>query len=387
MTWLTACLFVPHLLVDVAQAQRPPSSRPLAVAAAWSDRAPILDRCERAARAGVQIGMPVLTARRLCRTLELATPDRAALAPVAAQVVTLLQEQGDHVRRIGTDRWTVRLVALGQDYRAALPLADALRAAVASVTGLRCRVGLAQATMMATIAARSAGDAAVQVVLPGTERAFLAPFPLDLLPGVGTQTLVLLARLGVETIGQLQALPASALAQVCGARGRQLAHLAQGLDGSTTSPRAATITVRWYTTGEAEADARRLRAHLHALTTQAGRDLRSRELAAGEVMVRVGWADGSQSQRTERDEARRDLDAGLGTWSRIALGTMLRERRLAVRALAVTLGDLGPRQGDLFAAADPRPWHLQQALDCLVRRYGPQTILPGALIGLLPGSS
>jgi hypothetical protein len=58
-----------------------------------------------------------------------------------------------------------------------------------------------------------------------------------------------------------------------------------------------------------------------------------------------------------------------------------------VRAIAVTLGDLGPRQDDLFAAADARPWRLQQALDQLARRYGPQTVLPATLVGLLPPRS
>lgn len=386
-SWLIACFYFPHLLVDVARTNRPPSVRPLAVAAARSDRAPIIDRCDRAARAGVQIGMPVLTARRLCRQLEIATPDRSAVATVAAQVGTLLQEQGEHVQRAGVDRWTVRLVALGQGYSAARQLGEQLCSAVTTATGARCRLGLAHGAMMATIAARIANDAAVQIILPGSEQAFLAPLPLELLPGAGALTLGILKTLGIESIGQLQVLPVATLERVCGTRARQLARAAQGLDSTTAQAPSASITARWQATGEPEADAYRLRARVHALTVQAGRDLRSQAIAAGELRVKVVWADGSQSQKTERDPARRDLDSGLSALSRKLLGTLLIERRLAVRALTVTLYDLGPRQVDLFAAADPRPWHLQKALDTLARRFGPRTVLPGALIGVLSAPS
>jgi hypothetical protein len=55
---------------------------------------------------------------------------------------------------------------------------------------------------------------------------------------------------------------------------------------------------------------------------------------------------------------------------------------LAVRALGVSLGDLGPRQVGLFAEDDERPRRLQHALDTLARRFGPAVILPGALVGL-----
>ncbi len=380
--WLTACVYAPHLMIDVARLQRA-SARPLAVAAARSDRAPILDRCARAARAGVEVGMPVLTARRHCRELEVAVPDRAALTQVTREVAAILGEQAEEVRRLGANRWTARAVALGPGFRAGAVLAEQIRANV-SATGLQCQVGLARTLTVASIAARTARS--VQVVLPETEVAFLAPLPIGLLPGVGGRTRAALQGVGITTIGQLQTLSASALAQVCGSHGRDLARLALGVDVGVGRGEATTISARWLAADEPEADVRILRAQLHALISQAGRELRERDLAAGALTVRIVWADGSHGQRTERDQARRDLDRSLGALSNHVLDTLLRERRLAVRGLTVTLGDLGPRQVDLFAALDARPWHLQQALDRLARRYGPQTVLPGALIGVLPAA-
>jgi nucleotidyltransferase/DNA polymerase involved in DNA repair len=381
-SWLTACVSVPHLLVDIARLQRS-SARPLAVAAAHSDRAPVIDRCERAAEAGIEIGMPVLTARRSCRELEIVVPDQAALTQLSAQVATILSEQAEDVHRTGVNRWTARAVALGHGYRAAVPLAEQIRADIAAL-GLQCQVGLARTLTVASIAAQIARS--TQVVLPDMEAAFLAPLPVGLLPGVGVRTRDALNGIGITTIGQLQTLSAFALAQVCGPRGRTLARLARGLDAGDWRAEAPTISARWLALDEPEADVRLLHARLHALIAQAGRDLREQERAAGEVTVRIVWSDGSHSQRTERDPARRDLDRSLGALSNHVLETLLRERRLAVRGFVLTLGDLGPRQVDLLAARDERPWHLQQALDHLARRYGPQTVLPGTLVGVLPAA-
>lgn len=383
-SWLTVCIYLPHLMIEVARL-RQPTERPLAVAAAASDRAPIIDCDARAGAAGVQVGMPVLTARRLCRDLEVNVADRVATAQVATQIAAVLGEYAEDGRRSGADCWTARAVALGHDYRAAPSFAETLQATIASTIGVACQVGLARTTIVASIAARIARP--TRVVLPDTEVTFLAPLPVGRLPGVGTKTIEALRGLGITTIGQVQMLSASALAQICGNRGRAIARLALGRDGTAPPDESASITTRWLAAGEPEADLRRLHAHLHRLTAQAGRELRSRDLAAGELSIRVVWSDGSHSQRIERDAARCNLDARLSMLARHALDTLLQERRLAVRALTLALSDFGARQIDLFAAADDRPHQLQHALDRLAVRYGPQAVLPGSLVGLLPATS
>lgn len=382
-TWLTACVYAPHLMVDVARRYRS-SIRPLAVTVADNDRAPIIDCDAQARAAGVEIGMSVQRARRQCSDLEIRLPDRGAIAEAANTIARVLAEQMEDVRRLGSGRWTARAVALGQAYRAAPALAEDLQATVTTTTGIQSQVGLARTTIVAEIAARLAH--VVTIVLPDTETAFLAPLPVGLLPGVGVKTLAALKGLGITTIGHLQMLSPSALAHVCGNRGRSIARLAHGLDATNTMHEPTTITVRWVASGEPEADVHRLRAYAHTLTTEAGRELRARDSAAGDLTVRVVWSDGSHGQSTERDPMRRNLDSSLTVLSKHALDRMLRERRLAVRALTLTLDDLGPRQIDLFAASDDRPWHLQHALDRLALRFGPQTILPGSLIGMLPAT-
>src|SRR5262245_33117758 len=117
-SWLTVCIYTPHLMIDIAQMQRP-ATRPLAIAVADSDRAPIIDCDSRALQAGVEIGMSVLKARRLCRSLEIRTPDRTANADVATQIAAIVADQADDVRRDGARRWTGRALALGHAYRAA----------------------------------------------------------------------------------------------------------------------------------------------------------------------------------------------------------------------------------------------------------------------------
>jgi protein ImuB len=86
-----------------------------------------------------------------------------------------------------------------------------------------CRVGIADGTFAAALAARHQA-----VVPPGGSRAFLAPLPVATLDRPDLADL--LVRLGLRTLGDLAALPSADLATRFGAEGARAARLASGLD-------------------------------------------------------------------------------------------------------------------------------------------------------------
>jgi protein ImuB len=87
----------------------------------------------------------------------------------------------------------------------------------------RCRVGIADGTFAAGLAARHQA-----IVPPGGSRAFLAPFPVATLDRPDLADL--LVRLGLRTLGDLAALPGVDLATRFGPEGARAARLAGGLD-------------------------------------------------------------------------------------------------------------------------------------------------------------
>ncbi len=127
----------------------------------------------------------------------------------------------------GDHALTARAVALGEG----------------ALTGRgRCRVGVADGLFAAVLAARRG-----VVVEPGGSAAFLAPFPVGALahaaalgtvaPGELAALAELFARLGLRTLGDVAAVPASQLAGRFGPAGTRVATWCRGLDDRPARPR------------------------------------------------------------------------------------------------------------------------------------------------------
>ena len=183
-------------------------------------------------------------------------------------------------------------------------LASKIIAAVAEL-GVESRVGVADGMFAALLAARQAGPAdpagAVLVIPPGGTAGFLATQPVSVL---ADQDLAgLLNRLGLGTLGDLAALPASDVASRFGDAGEAVHRLARGLDlrPLAARPPAHDLSVaREFDPPEPLAEpvvfaAKTLAEQLHA-------GLAARGLTCVRVQVRVTWADGEESSRLWRHD-------------------------------------------------------------------------------------
>jgi protein ImuB len=126
----------------------------------------------------------------------------------------------------------------GDDELAALVLRTVRTAEVAEV-----RVGIADGSFAARLAARAADPERARVVEPDATPAFLAPWPVralvpaDAEPDTDVVALAdLLVRLGVKTLGAFAALPAPAVLARFGAHGARLHRLASGIGEYPTPP-------------------------------------------------------------------------------------------------------------------------------------------------------
>ena len=105
------------------------------------------------------------------------------------------------------------------------------------------RVGIADGSFAARLAARAADVDGAQVIEPDATATFLAPWPVraliptDVEPDRDVVALAdLLVRLGVKTLGAFAALPASAVLARFGTHGARLHRLASGIDEHPTPP-------------------------------------------------------------------------------------------------------------------------------------------------------
>ncbi|SLM94547.1 DNA polymerase-like protein PA0670 [Brachybacterium nesterenkovii] len=198
-----------------------------------------------ARRAGVEIGMRRRSAQALCPDATVLQTDRenesALFELVAASVDTVAA--GVDVLRPGI----LLLGARGPARHAGgeEALAERIVDAVAELTGWDCSVGIADGPFAALLAARTG-----RIVRPGRSAEYLAPHPIAALrhapvgPGWGhrdraapgarekrldlAETVDLLQRLGIASLGDLAALPATAVADRFGPDIALLHLLSQG---------------------------------------------------------------------------------------------------------------------------------------------------------------
>lgn len=106
--------------------------------------------------------------------------------------------------------------------------AQLMREAVEQELGLQASIGVAHGKFTAHVAA-AAGEGSVLLVPAGREAAFLAPFPVDLLP-LPEEMRHRLRLLGLYRLGQLAALPPGAVQTQFGKAGYELYRWAKGQD-------------------------------------------------------------------------------------------------------------------------------------------------------------
>ena len=232
----TACLRVPELPLAAELRARPElAERPFAIASGPGPRAELVAVSAEAARRGVRRLMSVAHARAICGDLRVrvASPaleqaaraalldaalsfsPRASLAPpapgaYAAEAAVTLDASGVTSPSVRLRSPSARCAASGLAEERERGWASAL-VARAERLGLPAAVAVASSRSVAHLAARQLPSGDSLVLPPGSETAFLAPLPIDLLDPDDTLAEAL-TRFGVRTVRDLLTLPRRGLA-------------------------------------------------------------------------------------------------------------------------------------------------------------------------------
>jgi DNA polymerase-4 len=283
-----------------------------------------------ARRYGVGSAMAMSEARRRCPHAAFLAGRFDAYRQASGIVMGLLRELSPLVEPLSLDEAFVDLAAgpeRGLDEPALLALAADLRARLTQATdGLTASVGLGSSKFIAKVASELAKPDGVRLVAPGTEVATIAPLPARAIPGVGPATMDRLARLGVQTVADLQRLSAAELVRELGkSAGEHLRALAWAEDDRPVEAERETKSISVEDTFEHDiSDATVLGGIADRHAAQVARRLAKAELFARTVTVKVRWPDFSSVSRsrtldgaTDRVEVvsrvARDLLDGLDT--------------------------------------------------------------------------
>lgn len=186
---------------------------------------------------GVHSAQPTATALRLCPQLVVVPARHDRYGDVSAQVFAIFRSFTPLVEGLSLDEAFLDVSGLRRHYPGPVEVGEAIRQRIRDDLHLPASVGVAPVKFLAKLASEAAKPDGIRHIRSDEQFEFLHALPASALWGVGPATLAALARLGVETIGDIAGLPETALTNAVGpAAGRQLHELARGHDTRAVTP-------------------------------------------------------------------------------------------------------------------------------------------------------
>src|ERR1051326_5177463 len=222
-----ACLHVPDFPIAALYRAEPDlRGRPLVSVDRDDPRAPLTAVSSEARALGVRVGLSAAEARTIGGGIMIRRPTIEALESAEEALVDVAESFSPRVENRGGGTVFIEIDGLRSLFGTESHLATSLAARLRRV-GLEGRCAVASTKTVAWLAARSSEG--VDVVPPGEERRRLASLPIGVLEPppelVGT-----LERWGIRTLGQLAAVPVTAVGWRFGDVGLRLRRSARGDD-------------------------------------------------------------------------------------------------------------------------------------------------------------
>lgn len=331
---------------------------------------------------GVRSALPMGRARRQCPHLIVVPPDHARYRQVSEQVFAIFRSVTPLVEGLSLDEAFLDVGGLRHHYPSAVDLAERLRAQIRSDLSLPASVGVASNKFLAKLASEAAKPDGLCHVPAEGQIEFLHRLPARALWGVGEATHAALEQMGVDTVGDIAAIPAHLLARRLGdAHGRHLHELAHGIDPRPVEPDAAAKSVSVEETYPVDLTGpETIRAELLAHSDVLASRLRRAGLAARTITLKVRYGDFTTVTRSESLAApidiARDINAAAQALAeRVDLTAPV--RLLGVGGSGLEAAD-APRQ---LGASEAEGWdRVADAVDTIRSRFGDASIEPARLL-------
>ena len=312
--------------------------RPLVVGGDPHGRGVVATANYAARRFGIHSAMSCAEALRRCPHAIFLRPRHRLYKEYSRAVWDAVREVVPTVERTGMDEGYLDVGEVAADFGRARVVAEAVQAAVRGATSLSCALGVASCKVVAKIASDRRKPGGLTVVPAGREAAFLAPFDVRRLPGVGPRAEERLARAGVRTIGDLAALSDAALRGLLpGKLGPLLRDRARGIDPRPLELSSETVSISAEETFPRDvAEVERLQEELRRLSELVAERLEAAGQTGRTVTTKVRYPDFSIRSRSTT------LPVGIGDAERICeLACGLLDRALADRPGALRLVGVG----------------------------------------------
>jgi DNA polymerase IV len=221
-----------------------PNLRGQPVVVAWKGNRSVVCAASYEARSfGIHSAMPAVRAERLCPAAIFVAPDFTRYRAVSKSVREIFRRHTDLIEPLSLDEAYLDVTQNKTGLPTATLVARAIREQICQELNLTASAGVAPNKFLAKLASDWRKPDGLFVIRPEEIDAFLVPLPVGRLPGVGKVTGEKLAKLGIQTVGDLRKLDRSELEKTFGRYGARLHELARGVDENAVFPDRPTQSI------------------------------------------------------------------------------------------------------------------------------------------------
>lgn len=286
--------------VSVERLERPELVGKPVLVGGSSGRGVVASCSYEARRFGVHSAMPMKQALRLCPEAIIVRGDHDKYSRYSRMVTDILSEAAPIVEKASIDEHYLDVSGMDR-YFGCWKWTRELRQRIIKESGLPISFGLSSGKVVSKIATGMAKPSGELYVLPGEEKAFLAPLPVRKIPGVGEKLMQRLDRVGIQKIESLQKADPAALERLLGGQGLSLWKKANGMDDSPVVPHGDRKSMsKECTFPEDIADAAMLREYIKMMVDELSFSLRKEGRLCACVSLKLRYADFETTTRQVR---------------------------------------------------------------------------------------
>jgi DNA polymerase-4 len=378
-------IFIAHIDLDCffvsVERIKDPSldGKPVVVGGSARGRGVVASASYEARKYGVRSAIPTAQALRLCPDLIVVSGHHVDYSTYSNRLYKRMLEVAPVVERASIDEMYLDFTGCESLYSNNLPgYMNKLQKMVKQEFQLPCTIALASNKLVAKIAANTVKPAGVIYVPPGTEKIFLAPLPIGVIPGVGKKTEEFLTQKGFKTVADLQSVSLKELIKLLGAHGGWI-HRASNGEGSTTleTEHIAKSVSREETFEKDISDTGELENILFMLTESVCSTLRLKSLKARTVQLKLRNSKFKTiTRRCTIQPTNYDPDI-LNTAKRLLQEA--HDGKTQIRLIGIGLSNFADESQadiDLFPSSEKQQ-RILQAVDKLRDKFGDDTIKIG----------
>jgi len=241
---------------------------------------------------GLHSAMPIKQAYRLCPNGIYLHGSHAEYSQYSKGVKHILEKYAPLIEQASVDEFYMDFSGTKHIYGSMYMLALKLQKEILDKLLLPSSIGIGSNKTIAKICSDYAKPKGVTYIIPGMGKEFLAPLPVETIPGVGKVTLQNLHLKGIYRIGELANMPEDYLIAAFGKYGSALWKKANGGGSEYLNPPTARKSIsKERTYGKDENNRKKMERTLFKLTGQVCQLLRDKNWQASTVSIKLRYSD------------------------------------------------------------------------------------------------